>query len=571
MANIVLPFVTTYDDKGAKAATGSLAALAKSWLGATASVTVVVDQLGKAVRAAAEDEEAQKQLAIAVQNSTDASSAQIAEIEKTIGQMQFQKAVSDGELRPALASLVRATEDVTKAQELLSLALDISAGTGRDLQSVSIALARAQTGNITALTRLGIPLDAAAVKSKDLAAIQADLQDRFKGAADAAANSAQGGMKQLQIALDETYETVGNALLPVLNDYVTVLGDVAKKTLESSDNSKGFGNRLFDMLKVLNPVARIIDTVNGFVGDYADGLRQAEVESNRLNQVTSRVTKPTKEYTTAVEENTSKTKANTDAKKKAQEAAKKYADTLRERVKTALEATNDSVDKAQQAFDDYSQSLSDSIRGFVSLADAVKTQKDAEDGLADSYKQRAKAYEDLKALDPVEQAEQYADALKKVKEAEDAVTSAQNVRTKSDYTKVFADQISKAKSFSENLQHLIAQGLGAEGLAQLLNLGPVVGNEVTADMLYGTKALTVAGLNQSLSTLSASGTQLGMAGANAFFGGALATAKGNQSQVNQYQITVNAGLVSNPAQVGRDIIEAIKQAERVSGVVFQPA
>ena len=84
----------------------------------------------------------------------------------------------------------------------------------------------------------------------------------------------------------------------------------------------------------------------------------------------------------------------------------------------------------------------------------------------------------------------------------------------------------------------------------------------------GTGGLTFEKFQQSLAELSASGAALGQTSAQAFFGGNVAGATANQGAVNQYSITVNAGLVSNPGQVGRDIIEAIKQAERLSGQVF---
>lgn len=572
MANIVLPFVTTYDDKGVKSAEKSLLGLTKQNLLAGISVGVVVDQLSMAVKAAAEDAQQQKQLQLAIQNNTDATAAQAAAVEDTIGKMQFQKAVSDGELRPAMAQLVRATSDVTKAQELLNLALDISAGTGKDLQTVTTALSKAQTGQIGALTRLGIPLDAAAVKSKDLGAIQADLADRFKGASDAAANSAQGGLKKLQIALDETYETVGNAVIPVLDDYVTVLGDLAEKALNTESKNSSLWDSVFRGIKQINPVLNIVDTLNRLVGDQADKTRQAEIEANRLNQVTSRVTKPTKEYTLAVEENTNKTKSNTSAKEKARQAAEKYANTLRGRVQTALDAVNEQVDKAQQEFDNYSESLASSIRGSVTLADAFKAQENADRDVTDALRKRSEAYDALKKLNPAEDADAYAEALERVRDAEKDVTAAQKVRAETDYTKVFQDKIAASQRFAEKIQWLIQnQGLQQAGVSELLNLGPEVGNIVAGNMIDGIGGFTSGVLNQQLADLATSAGNLGLAGANAFFGAPLAGATGRQGQVTQYQITVNAGLVSNPTQVGRDIIEAIKAAERVSGVVFQPA
>jgi hypothetical protein len=110
--------------------------------------------------------------------------------------------------------------------------------------------------------------------------------------------------------------------------------------------------------------------------------------------------------------------------------------------------------------------------------------------------------------------------------------------------------------------------LSQAGLAQLINLGPVAGAQVTDELLTGTSSITLEGLNQSLAELSTSGAALGQTSAQAFFGGNVAGANANQGTVNNITISVNAGLVSNPGQVGRDIIEAIKQAERLSGQVF---
>jgi hypothetical protein len=569
MANIVLPFVTTYDDKGAKKAQQSLAGLTKSWVGASVSVGVVVDQLGKAVRAAAEDANQQKQLQLAIRNSTTATEAQATAVEDYIGKLQFQKAVSDGELRPAMASLVRATGDVTKSQELLNLALDISAGTGRDLATVSTALARAQTGQLGALTRLGIPLDAAAVKSKDLAAIQRDLAYRFEGAADAAANSAEGGMKKLNIALDETYETVGNALMPVLNDYVTVVNDLAQKTLNADGKSASWANNIFKLSSGVDPLSNGIRILNRVIGRYADNVEEAAKQTNYVDSAMRMYKNSVISGEKTLANETKTQERNTEAKRKAEAAAKKYADTLRDRVKTALDKTNEAVEKAQAEFDGYSQSIKETATSFVTLADAVKTQQDAESELSDALKERRDAYAALAKLNPTEDAQQYADALERVAAAEEGVKKAQETRAASNYAQVFTDKIATAKEFADNLKYLVENhNLSQQGLAELLNLGLDTGVVVSREMVLGTSSLTVGQLNESLRGLSMNAASLGSAAADAFFGGNLATARGAQAQVQQYSITVHAGLVSNPAQVGRDIIEAIKSAERVSGQVF---
>ena len=568
MANILLPFVTTFDDKGVKKGQASLSALAKSSIGGALSVGLVVDQLGKAVRAAAEDQKAQEQLELAVRNNTTANTEQIAEMEKTIGRMEMQKAVADDELRPALGNLVRATGDVTKAQGLLNLALDISAATGRDLQAVTIALSKAQTGNMTALTRLGVPLSAAAVKSKDLEAIQKDLALRFAGASDAAAASADGGMKKLQIALDNTYEAVGYKLLPIISDYATVLADLSSKALNAEEENSKFGKAVNYLGRELLPVFKILPFINKQVSNYADNMNNATTFTEDFIRVGRLQNMNLSKETVTLKDNSKAQSENNEKKKKAKAAAKEYADTLRDRVQTSLDTVNDRLKQAQDEFDTLARTTADSILSMVSLADAVRTQDDAEGELAASLKDRAEAYAKLAKTNPTQDAEEYAQALLDVAAAETAVGTAQTNRANKDYGKAFADQITTAKRFAANLELLTSVGLSQAGLAQLINLGPIAGAKVTDEMLTGTSSLTLSALNQGLAGLSASANALGLSTANAFLGSSLAGAQGAQGQVNQYSITVNAGLVSNPAQVGRDIIEAIKNAERVSGQVF---
>ena len=566
MANIVLPFVTTFNDKGVKQGQASLGALAKSSLAGALSVGVVVDQLGKAVKAAAEDQKAQELLELAVRNNTSANTDQIAEMEKTIGKMEMQKAVADDELRPALGNLVRATGDVEKAQSLLNLALDISSATGRDLQSVTVALSRAQMGSMTALTRLGIPLSAAAVKSKDLSAIQDELRVRFAGASDAAAASADGGMKKLQIALDNAYETVGYKILPVLGDYVTVLADVSDKVLNAEESNSKFDKILG---KVVTHVFHLdaFKVVNKLVGNYAEEIRGATDATDDFERVLRLQNMFMSKATVVIKDNEKAERAATDAKKKARQAAKEYADTLRGRVETSLNLVNDQLEKAQSEFDGVRDSMASTFMGFASLADAFKTNSDAITAEQEALKARSEAYTALDLAKQAGDTEAIAKATLDLAEAEKAVNAATAKRSSTTTIGEFQKQIAAAKKFGENLEFLIGHGLQQAGLAQLLNLGPVAGVEVTNDMIGGGTG-SFWKFQESMAQLSGIASGIGLASANAFMGGNLATATANQQAVNQYSITVNAGLVSNPAQVGRDIIEAIKSAERVSGQVF---
>ena len=569
MANIVLPFVTTYDDKGAKKADLSLKGLMKTQLGMGVSAAAVAQQIGKAVKAFAEDEAQQKQLALAVQNSTGASNAQVQAIEDTISKMQFQKAVSDGELRPSLATLVRATGDVTKAQSLMNLALDISAGTGKDLQAVSIALAKAQGGNVTALTRLGVSLDANAVKTKDFDAITRELGYTFQGAADAAANSAEGGFKKLQIAVDELYETVGGKLAPVLGDYATAASKIAEATIGAEGKTAGWSNKLFELVTRILPATQQIGFLNAAVKGYADTAGGAVTETRNLSrQFRAFEGQMMSAYENGLKPTKAELQALTRAQSEAEKKAKDYANTLRDRVKTALDSAKRAAADAQDQFDSFAKSQQETVMGFVSLSDAVRTASEAESDYATALADRKKAYDRLSIAQATGDAEAYADALNDVAVAEANVTDAAS--KKKSYGTIFAEQLSSAKKFAANLELLTSVGLTREGLAQFINLGPVAGAQITDELIVNgvSGGMTFAGFQQSLAELSASGAALGMTTANAFFGGNVAGANANQGAVNNISISVNAGLVSNPGQVGRDIIEAIKQAERLSGQVF---
>ncbi len=147
--------------------------------GAAAFGAVGAAALG-AVQAAAQDEQSQKKLADQLRRTTDATAEQIAAVEQHISKQMMLTGVTDDQLRPAMANLVRATGDVSFAQDQLGLALDISAATGKDLESVSLALGKAFTGNVGALTKLGVPLEQSVVKSKNLSEVIKTLNEQVQ-------------------------------------------------------------------------------------------------------------------------------------------------------------------------------------------------------------------------------------------------------------------------------------------------------------------------------------------------------------------------------------------------------
>ena len=242
---IVARILSQYSAKGTKEARKDIAKLgqqfdhfskraAQAFAVVGAASAAMALKIGKdAVQAAVEDQKSQALLANNLRNTVGATEDVIASVEKYINKQQLLVGVSDDELRPSLQSLVTATHDVGKAQDLQNLALDIAANRHRDLSSVSIALAKAYAGNFSALKRLGIPLSENLIKSKDFIGITAELAAVTKGAAAAAADTFAGRMAILQIRVKEIHETLGYALLPVLQNFADKISTTLLPQIEA--------------------------------------------------------------------------------------------------------------------------------------------------------------------------------------------------------------------------------------------------------------------------------------------------------------------------------------------------
>jgi hypothetical protein len=176
-----------------------------------------------AVKAFAEDEAAAEKLGLTLQNVTYATDAQIASVEQFITKTSMAAAVADDELRPALDKLVRGTGDVAQAQDLLTLALDVSAGTGKDLGAVSDALSKAYNGNFTALKKLDPALASLIEEGADADEVFGRLGATFKNQASTAANTTSGQMKNLSIQMGEFKESIGAAVAPLANKLLPAL------------------------------------------------------------------------------------------------------------------------------------------------------------------------------------------------------------------------------------------------------------------------------------------------------------------------------------------------------------
>jgi len=204
-------------------------AMAKSFAIAGAAAGAYAIKLGvDSVNAALEDEASQAILAKTLKNTTDATNDQIKATEGYITATQLRYGVADVKLRDSLGILLRATKDTTEAQKLNNLAIDIAAATGRDLETVSLTLAKAYDGNFVGLRKLGIPLDETILKSKDFDAVQRELNKVVGGAAAAAAETYAGKLQITKIRLDELKESMGMAILPTLGVFLDNLNMMAK-------------------------------------------------------------------------------------------------------------------------------------------------------------------------------------------------------------------------------------------------------------------------------------------------------------------------------------------------------
>ena len=528
-------------------------AISKAAVPAAAALAGLAVAAGLSVKAAIDDEAAQSALARQLEVSTGATDATIKSVERYIDQLGKTVAITDTEARPAFANLALATGDVTKAQDLMNIAIDTATATGKPLATVTEAIAKAYAGNTKGLKQLSPELFDIIKKGASAADAFAVLEKNFGGAGELAANTTAGQIKTLKIQLDETKEAIGKALIPVLELVLPLIKNLGNFAQNNTGFIIAFGVAVGGLavaivaakaaLVAQKAIAAITIGVNlalaasftavqiatgiGIVTVlagvaafvlYNKKMESARDEAKKLANQTDEMSVANNKTKAAIEgqeqalvkiepviaKSINASKQVTVAKDKETAAAKKKAE--------ATKKEQDAIASYLNAYASYSKSIADTANGFVSLADAQRTS--AESG------------------------------------------GAQNIG------QAFLKQIQDAKHFASNLKTLIGMGLGQAGLSQLLNLGPAAGLVVTDDMILGVGSLTVGGLNAQLQELSDVSSGLGNAAAGKF----MTTGGGTTNN-----ITVNASLVSTPAQIGQEIIDAIQKAQRLNGTVFVAA
>ena len=540
---INIPIISSLDSKGFEKAalefksleTNSQKAgfvMEKAFLPAVAALAGLTAVAGLSVKAAIEDEAAQAQLAKTLQNVVGATEAQIAAVEASIGAMQMATGVSDSELRPAFASLTRGTKNLADANDALVLAMDISAATGKDLQSVSDALALAFGGNTKALAKLSPELKVAIKEGATLDQVMGTLTKTFGGSAAAAAGTAEGQFRRLNVALDEAKESIGKALLPAVEAVLPMLISFGNFAAEHTGVMTGLGIAIaavttaligFKVAQVAANAVSVIAIALGYsqaaaeaakatamtfgvaaaaiaaglvaVGgamlvyrnqnkqaaiattDLGTSARSTAVDMGRLG-VTLDYIRGTKiaEYMDDWEKKTKKTASGvSDLEKKAKllaEKTKEAADVLRDYMGKALDDAKDKLDKAQSAFDSFSGSVAQVI------TDALNFGKAFEEG------------------------------------GEDAGLT---------FFSALQKQADKTKEFGNLVEQLLAAGLSQDALQQVIDAGIDSGSAIAKELLASSENVLRA--NTLVEQTQAIAQRIGELSAQKFYGAGVSNAK----------------------------------------------
>jgi len=308
------------------------------------------------VKSAIADEAAQASLAQTLKNVTGATDNQIAATEKYILKTSLANGITDDVLRPSLERLLRATKDVSEAQKLQTLALDIAAGSTKSLEAISNALGKAVEGNTGALSKLGVGLTAAQLKTMSMDDITKVLADTFGGQASEKADTFAGKMLRLNVAFDEGKETVGSfvldAITPMVDTFVKeVVPAIAAFAEQIGPKLEPVITFLGDYIKnVLVPAFKsiwafitdfLIPTFSAVLIPVIDGLRSAF-----------------KKIQTAISDNSEELKPFIDFMKKVADFAR---DTLAPILGTVLKG----------AFSVLGSIISATISGFAGIVTAV--------------------------------------------------------------------------------------------------------------------------------------------------------------------------------------------------------
>lgn len=225
------------------------------------------------VKAAMEDQAAVAALATTLDNLNLSHDTQA--VEDYIYQLERAYGIADTELRPAYDRLVRSTQDTAEANRVLKIAMDISAGTGKSLQTIVDNLGRAYDGNVEGLSRLGLGIDRTALQTMEFSEVVDTLARTFAGQADASAQTFEGQLKRLTTATDNLKEAFGAGLL-------NALGDTDSQTQDLVDTMEDLEPLLQDLGREVGEFGQDLLYVVGVFTDLSDSIDDARLSLDFL-------------------------------------------------------------------------------------------------------------------------------------------------------------------------------------------------------------------------------------------------------------------------------------------------
>lgn len=552
---IFLPIVSEFIDKGITKAQKELKslktvsdkasfAISKAALPAAAALTGLAAAGISAAKAAAEDAEAQTKLAGQIRRTTSSTQAQIDAAEDLISQLSNTAAVADEALRPALSSLVTGTKDLGTAQNLLAVALDVSAGANTDLQATADALSKGYNGNMKALAALSPELKTLIREGATFSDVLAVLQDNFRGAAEESGNTAAGGMRRMSIAIDEAQEALGVALLPVMVAVTDILTDLARWVEKNTTLALGiagaiglFSTALVALkaaMVVYNAIAAITTASNtalatsNFAVQVSTGIGivTALAGAAALAVIAYKVQQATKAstaYTSALEDENMESgfvNAKLQANARAREAAT-AAQIAQE--KAAAEADANAKRRASE-LQQRIKSLRSSIKG--DMADALSAARDTLKAAQTEFANYAAA-----VADSVTSAFSFGDAKKAAEE------------TGQTFLQALEAQVRKVRDYSVLINRLIAAGLNESALSQVLAAGQEAGTAIATELLNG-GAAAITQANNLSTEVATLGTNVGNNAAVEFRTAGITAAQGLiagiESVISKYQLKLKS-------------------------------
>ena len=594
-------------------------AISQVALPAAAGFTAAAAGIFKATQAASDLAEQSNQIKVVFGSASEQVLRFAQNAAQSIGQSQTQ-ALSAASTFASLgkAAGLSGTDLATFSTEFTVLASDLASFKNTTPEQAITAIGAALRGESEPIRQFGVLLDEATLKNRAFAlgliesttgaltpqirvlAAQAeifaqttDAQGDFNRTSKGAANQ----QKILKAQLSDTVAELGAGFLPILETVVPLLSKMAKFVKQNSTEVAALltaftlitgGLVLLKGAMIAYRAVAVVTTlvnkalaVSGFAVQISTGvgIAAAVAGAAALAVISYQVMNSTDaniEYADSTEAAALATdqfakatlslqglllqgeQRRAAAAKAVADKIKAEQDKIKDAAKELYKDTKRAIQQAKDTLQEYADGIADVVRGWVSLTSAVADGTNSEVKYQDALKERMAAYEELNKLQKsgLYTTEQMAAATERVTAAENNLNSAQSQRKT--YSQQFAEQIASAKKFSSQLQQLIGIGLQKAGLAQLLNLGPVAGSQVAADLLTGAGGMTVGSLNADLAELDAAGIGLG--------GSAIAGDMGllNQARAVNTGTTVNITVTSaDPASV----VAALQKYVRTSGPV----